>query len=101
LSFIKLNPDSYSIHIQEIGSDTPIVSWNSHKKRTPASVIKLLTTYSGLLELGYDYRWETKFYYTGYIRKGILKGDLYVKASGDPTLKTEDIAPIVTQIKDA
>ena len=101
LSSIKLNQNSYSIHIQEVGSDTPIASWNSHKKRSPASVIKLLTTYSGLLELGYDYRWETKFYYTGYIRKGVLKGDLYVKASGDPTLKTEDIAPIVAKIRGA
>ena len=101
LSSIKLNQNSYSIHIQEVGSDIPIASLNSHKKRSPASVIKLLTTYSGLLQLGYDYRWETKFYYTGYIRKGVLKGDLYVKASGDPTLKTNDIAPIVAQIKDA
>ncbi len=101
LQSIKLNKDSYSIHIQEVGADTPFVSWNSHRKRAPASVIKLLTIYSGLLELGYDYRWETKFYYTGYIRNGVLKGDLYVKASGDPTLKTSDIAPIVSQIKNA
>ncbi|NEW59931.1 D-alanyl-D-alanine carboxypeptidase/D-alanyl-D-alanine-endopeptidase [Sulfurovum sp. bin170] len=98
---IRLNQNSYSIHIQEVGSDKPIASWNSHKKRSPASVVKLLTTYSGLLELGYDYRWETKFYHTGYIRNGVLKGDLYVKASGDPTLKTADIAPIVSQIKRA
>jgi D-alanyl-D-alanine carboxypeptidase/D-alanyl-D-alanine-endopeptidase (penicillin-binding protein 4) len=101
LKSIKLNQNSYSIYIKEIGANAPIASWNSHIKRSPASVIKLLTTYSGLLELGYDYRWETKFYYTGYIRNGVLKGDLYVKASGDPTLKTADISPIVSQIKRA
>ncbi|SFV66267.1 D-alanyl-D-alanine carboxypeptidase [hydrothermal vent metagenome] len=101
LKSIHLNQNNYSIHIQEVGSNNPIASWNSHKQRAPASVIKLLTIYSGLLELGYDYRWETKFYHTGYIRNGVLKGDLYVKASGDPTLKTADIAPIVSQIKSA
>ncbi|NOZ89905.1 MAG: D-alanyl-D-alanine carboxypeptidase/D-alanyl-D-alanine-endopeptidase [Epsilonproteobacteria bacterium] len=97
---IPLNPNSYSIYIQDIHSSRePIASWNIHKKRTPASVIKLLTIYAGVLGLGYDYRWETKFYYTGYIRKGVLRGDLIVKASGDPTLKTEDLDEIVNHIR--
>ncbi|HHD81349.1 MAG TPA: D-alanyl-D-alanine carboxypeptidase/D-alanyl-D-alanine-endopeptidase, partial [Campylobacterales bacterium] len=78
---IPLSPNSYSIYIESLNSDTPIASWNEHKQRTPASVIKLLTIYSGLLGLGYDYKWETKFYHTGYIRNGILHGDLVVKAS--------------------
>ncbi len=97
---VPLSPNSYSIYIQEIsGQNEPIASWNVHKKRTPASVIKLLTIYSGVLGLGYDYRWETKFYYTGYIRKGTLRGDLIVKASGDPTLKTKDLDEIVRNLK--
>ena len=99
ISDIPLNKSNYSIHIQEINAKYPIVSWNTHQKRTPASVMKLLTTYSALLELGFNYRWETKFYYTGKIQKGVLKGDLYVKASGDPTLKTEDIYSIVSQMQ--
>jgi len=94
-----LNPSSYSIYIESLNSDTPVASWNSHKKRTPASVIKLLTIYSGLLGLGYDYRWDTKFYHTGYIRKAVLHGDLIVKASGDPTLGTKDLDDIVSNIR--
>ena len=96
-----INSANYSIHIQEVHSHQPIVSWNSHTQRKPASVIKLLTVYAGLLELGYDYRWETKFFHTGYIRNGVLRGDLYVKASGDPTLSTKDIDSIVSQIRDS
>ncbi len=100
LEKIPLNKNSYSILVKEVNSDTPIVAWNSYKPRTPASVIKLLTVYSGLLGLGYDYRWETKFYYTGYIdSRGRLKGDLIIKASGDPTLKTKDLDEIVNDIK--
>jgi len=99
INMIPLNKNNYSIFIQSTSSPTPLVSWNAHKKRTPASVIKLLTVYSALMALGYDYRWETKFYYTGTIRRGVLRGDLIVKASGDPTLKTSDVDSIVWALK--
>jgi len=99
ISIIPINKNNYSIYIKALNSKYPIASWRTHIKRTPASVMKLLTNYSALLELGFNYRWETKFYYTGKLRRGILYGDLYVKASGDPTLQTEDIFSIVSQIK--
>ena len=99
ISTIPLNKNNYSIFIQSTSSPIPLASWHAHKKRSPASVIKLLTTYSALMELGYDYRWETKFYYTGTIRRGVLRGDLIVKASGDPTLKTRDVDSIVSAIR--
>ena len=101
LSAIPLNKNNYSIHIQAVNSSFPLVSWKSHTKRSPASVIKLLTTYSSLLALGYDYNWETKFYHTGRIKNGVLRGNLIVKASGDPTLENEDLDRIVSQIKNA
>ncbi len=65
----------------------------------PASVIKLLTTYAGVLGLGFDYRWETKFFHSGYIKNGTLHGNLIIKASGDPTLKSRDIPSIVDNIQ--
>lgn len=99
IASIPLNKSNYSIFIQSTSSPIPLASWHAHKKRSPASVIKLLTTYSALMELGYDYRWETKFYYTGTIRRGVLRGDLVVKASGDPTLKTRDVDSIVSAIR--
>ncbi len=98
ISTIPLNKNSYSIFIQSTSSSTPLVSWYAHKKRTPASVIKILTTYASLMRLGFDYRWETKFYYTGTIRRGVLRGDLIVKAGGDPTLKTSDVDSIVNKL---
>jgi len=95
---IPLNKSHYSIYIQALNSHTPLASWHSHTPRTPASVMKLLSTYSALLKLGFNYRWETKFFHTGSLRRGILRGDFYVKASGDSTLKTEDISEIVSHI---
>ena len=99
ISNIPLNKFNYSIYIQAVDSDYPIASWQAYVVRKPASVIKLLTTYSALLNLGFDYRWATKFYYTGKIQNGILRGDFYVKASGDSTLSTEDLDDIVSKVR--
>jgi D-alanyl-D-alanine carboxypeptidase/D-alanyl-D-alanine-endopeptidase (penicillin-binding protein 4) len=101
ISNIPINKNNYSIHIQAVDEELPIASWQTHVKRSPASVIKLFTTYSALLELGFDYRWETKFFYTGRIRQGILTGDLYVKASGDSTLSSEHLYDIASQVRAA
>ena len=99
ISTLPLNKNSYSIEVRPVGSPTSLVNWRTHTKRVPASVIKVLTTYSALLSLGYDYRWETKFYHTGKISKGTLKGDFIVKASGDPSLESEDLNDIIDQLR--
>ena len=101
ISEIPLNKNNYSIYVAAVNSDFPLASWRIHTKRTPASVMKLLTTYSALLKLGFNYRWETKFFYRGSLKRGVLRGDFYVKASGDSTLETDDIAEIVSHIRSA
>jgi len=89
-----------SIYIKEVGNDGHIlVSHNARTARTPASVIKVLSTYASILKLGFDYRFPTKFYVTGTVRNGVLQGDLIVKGFGDPTLNAKDVDKIVTQIR--
>ncbi len=89
-----------SIYIKEAGRGGKVVaSLNAHKTRTPASVIKVLTTYAAVLKLGFDYRWSTKFYTTGTLQNGVLQGDLLIKGFGDPTLSDEDLEKIVSDIR--
>ncbi len=89
-----------SIYIKEAGKNGKVVaSLNAHKTRTPASVIKVLTTYASVLKLGFDYRWPTKFYTTGTLQNGVLQGDLLIKGFGDPTLRDEDLEEIVSDIR--
>jgi len=52
----------------------------------PASNTKLLTTAAALRRLEPDYRYETRLYVDGPIRNGVLRGNLIVRGSGDPTL---------------
>lgn len=89
-----------SIYIKETGANgKELISHNVRTTRTPASVIKVLTTYAAAIQLGFDYRFPTRFYTTGKIRRGVLHGDLVVKGYGDPTLGTKDLKKIVSKIK--
>jgi len=100
ISHSGIPKNDISIYIKEAGdSDCLIASLNARKTRTPASVIKVLTTYAAALKLGFDYRWPTQFYKRGRLKNGTLHGDLLIKGFGDPTLSTDDLKDIVTQIK--
>lgn len=89
-----------SLYIKEAGSSHRVVAaLNASEPRTPASVIKVLSTYAAVLKLGFDYRWPTQFYRNGRVKNGVLHGDLVVKGFGDPTLNDDDLKEIVAQIK--
>ena len=89
-----------SIYIKETGKNGRVlVSLNPTKARTPASVIKVLSTYASVLKFGFNYRLQTKFYVKGKIRRGVLYGDLIIKGFGDPTLQDRDLTKIVSYIR--
>ncbi|MDR0953366.1 MAG: D-alanyl-D-alanine carboxypeptidase/D-alanyl-D-alanine-endopeptidase [Elusimicrobiota bacterium] len=69
-----------------------IISLNPDLRLAPASVLKLYTTAAALDILGPDFTFETKLYYSGKIKKKRIKGDIYIKGGGDPTLGSRRIA---------
>lgn len=52
----------------------------------PASCQKTITSAAALELLGPAYRYQTKLAYDGLISKNILKGNIYLLGSGDPSL---------------
>ena len=64
---------------------------NGDQNLTPASIAKLMSSACALEELGANYKFKTSFGYIGSISKGVLKGDLVVKAGGDPSYVIEDL----------
>lgn len=52
---------------------------------TPASVTKLFTAAATLAEFGADFKFETPVFARGEIQKGVLRGDLILRGSGDPS----------------
>jgi D-alanyl-D-alanine carboxypeptidase/D-alanyl-D-alanine-endopeptidase (penicillin-binding protein 4) len=77
---------SFSFMAKEVGSGKVLYAYDADRELTPASVLKLLTSATVLELLGEDYRYETVLEYDGDIVNGTLKGNLYIRGSGDPTL---------------
>ena len=78
---------SFGIEIYSLDEQKPLFTMNGQKLFTPGSTTKLLTEGTALQLLGPDFRFHTFVYRTGEVdKKGVLKGDLVLVASGDPNL---------------
>src|SRR5579859_414849 len=78
---------NFGIEFLDLASGKIVYSHAANKLFVPASTTKLLTEGTLLAKLGADYRFHTKIYRTGPLdKKGRLKGDLILVASGDPNL---------------
>jgi len=78
---------NFGIEFYSLDTGKIIYSLNANKLFVPASTTKTLTEGTVLAKLGGDYRFHTRIYRTGPIdKKGTLKGDLILVASGDPNL---------------
>ena len=79
-----------SLMIKNLSNGKVLADLNSHNSLICASTLKTITTASALELLGEDYTIKTTLEIDGNISsKGILNGDLIVKAAGDPTLGSE------------
>src|SRR3546814_12137444 len=79
-----------------------MVAINPSTPRKPASVMKMVTTWSSLSGLGPDYAWRTTLLASGGGRidaHGTLRGPLYIKAGGDPFLTIQDLWNLLRQLR--
>lgn len=66
--------------------DRPLFAIRPNEVFVPASNNKVFSTVWALAVLGPDYRFPTDLLRTGRIDGGVLRGDLVLRGSGDPTL---------------
>lgn len=76
----------WGVQVIDLNTGAPLFSRNAQKSMMPASNTKLYTTAVGLELLGPEFRYETRLWATGNIEKGVLKGNLVIEGSGDPTI---------------
>lgn len=75
-----------SVLVRNIDTQETIDSYREENVVPPASVMKLLTTGAALELLGADFRFVTTLETSAPIENGVLKGNLYIKGSCDPSL---------------
>lgn len=78
-----------AVHVREAGRAGELVSIDAQRAMRPASNLKLVTSAAGLYLLGADWRFRTVFSSSAPIVEGELKGDLAVRAAGDPLYDPE------------
>lgn len=96
-----LPDDSLSLVVQEIGGPR-LAAINATTPRNPASVMKLVTTWAALSELGPNYIWRTELLADPGMRpdaKGVLPGPLYLRAGGDPQLMLQDVWNLLRDLR--
>ncbi len=94
-----LDDNQTSISIVAMPSGKKVYAYNTEQSLLPASVIKIVTTAAALHYLGPEYRFKTKFLYSGERKGDTFHGDLIIRGGGDPTLSTETLWSIAKQIK--
>ena len=98
-TLIGADKDNFSIRVERLGSNGPILSINETRPLNPASVMKLVTTKVAIDVLGLGFRWSTQVHRTGEIIDQSLIGDLYFVGGGDPTLDTERFRRILEDVR--
>ena len=78
----------WGVEIRSLDSGERLFEHDAGKLMMPASNMKILTVAAAAETLGWDYRYTTTLETTGTIEDGVLRGDLVVRGTGDPTINS-------------
>lgn len=86
-----------SVHVKSLDDGAVIFSRDGDELLNPASNVKLFTAATALATLGPDFRFETDFFTDREFKEGKAKV-LYVRGRGDPTVTTERLYGMVSEL---
>lgn len=84
---------SFSFIAKDLQNGEILYEYDMDRLLSPASVLKVVSTATALDLLGEDYQYPTSLQYDGTLQDGVLRGNLYIKGSGDPSLGSSHFAP--------
>ncbi len=81
----------------------PWQQWRAEAPHNPASLTKLATTWAALERLGPAWRWKTPVWLDGELDSdsGVLRGNLVIQGSGDPSLVLERLWLLLRRVQQA
>ena len=93
--------EDISVWVQPVGGKQPLLTHLPDRPRSPASPMKLVTTFAALQGLTPAFRWETEIHALGPVEKGVLKGNLLLRGHGDPYLVTGEYWDLINGVRQA
>ncbi len=96
----RLPVSAVSFAIVDLDSGRVLFSLNGETSRSPASTIKLVTTFASLDVLGPAYIWHSRALVRGELKNGVLDGDLILQGGGDPYMTMERWWRFVHMLRD-
>jgi D-alanyl-D-alanine carboxypeptidase/D-alanyl-D-alanine-endopeptidase (penicillin-binding protein 4) len=85
----RLPSNAVSLTVVDPDTGNAVLTLNEAAPRSPASTVKVLTTYASLDILGPAYTWHTRAWVRGELSGGTLNGDLVLQGGGDPFMTLE------------
>ena len=85
----RLPQSAVSVAVIDLSTGRLLLSQNPETPRSPASTVKVVTTFAALDQLGPAYTWHTRALIRGEIHDGVLDGDLVLQGGGDPYMTLE------------
>ena len=86
----RLDGAHAGVVVRDPVSDEVLYRRDGASRATPASNAKLFTSAAALESLGPDYRFRTEVSASGQRRGEVLRGDLHLRGTGDPTMLAAD-----------
>lgn len=80
----------WGVLVKTADRDETLYSRNASKLMMPASTMKVVTLAAAAEKLGWDFTYSTRLFTAGSVKDGVLRGDLVVVGSGDPSFDDWD-----------
>ena len=80
----------WGVDIRSVETGEILFQHNGDRLMMPASNMKILTLAAAAHTLGWDYRFTTTLETAAPIDNGVVRGDVFVRGNGDPTINTRD-----------
>jgi len=88
-----------SVLVQDVDGAPALMKHRITTPMNPASVMKLVTTFAALDQLGPTFTWKTRIMAASPIRDGALRGDLSIIGGGDPRLSRERLWLMLRELR--
>lgn len=80
----------WAVDVRSLDRGEILYQRNAGTLMMPASNLKILTVAAASAALGWDYRYTTTLETAAPVVDGVLRGDLFVRGTGDPTINDRD-----------